>query len=264
MATQQQRLEAALLRRQVEAGIEPVIERALRRTVTRTLSANDLGTFASLNLTAAASPDRLGALLRAWQTEVDRSIVNALLAAWRLVTGRALAALPDDMQAQVRPYVRDVRAAALFGQIENRIVGVGQNAYEDVTDALRTTLEVGGSPQEAAAAVRHELGVTYRRSSSIARTETAAVIGSANLTVSEDLQSAGIEHHREWLATMEGCTPGGRTRPTHCAANGQIVGPGERFKVGDAELWFPADPTGPAEETIQCRCDTLMILDGIG
>lgn len=45
-----------------------------------------------------------------------------------------------------------------------------------------------------------------------------------------------------------------RVRETHRIANGQIVGLYEPFHVGLAFLQYPGDPSGPANETINCRC----------
>lgn len=45
-----------------------------------------------------------------------------------------------------------------------------------------------------------------------------------------------------------------RTRDTHKAADGQLRGSDGKFQVGAVRLAFPGDPTGPPEETINCRC----------
>jgi len=50
-----------------------------------------------------------------------------------------------------------------------------------------------------------------------------------------------------------------RTRPDHVVADGQRVPVGSRFLVGGSELAFPGDPTGPANQTIQCRCTMLLV-----
>jgi hypothetical protein len=48
-----------------------------------------------------------------------------------------------------------------------------------------------------------------------------------------------------------------RTRETHAAANGQSVKLEGMFVVGEAELSYPGDPHGPAEEVINCRCTVV-------
>jgi hypothetical protein len=50
-----------------------------------------------------------------------------------------------------------------------------------------------------------------------------------------------------------------RTRPTHAAADGQVVERDQRFEVGVAHLDYPGDYTGPPDETINCRCTCLFV-----
>lgn len=262
MVSRERHLAQSHLRDSIEAKLEPIIERSLRRSITKVLAANDLGTFANLHaddaLTAALLPDRFGLLLSSWQHEVETSLTGALLAAWRTAAAAIMGTLPDGLEPVIGPNVRDVRAARFFGTIRNRLIGVGDNAYQDVVAALRTTLESGGSPEKAADAVRRELGVSYRRSRVIARTETGAALGDANNSIAEELAEHDIVSERIWLATIDQCGPGGRTRPTHCEAHMQRRPPGVPFLVGGYALMFPCDPDGPAQEVIQCRCDVLL------
>jgi uncharacterized protein with gpF-like domain len=60
-----------------------------------------------------------------------------------------------------------------------------------------------------------------------------------------------------WLSTVDS-----RTRPTHVAADQQRTLLTSPFIVGGAQLLFPGDPTGPADEVIQCRCTMLPIVLG--
>src|SRR5690606_12180630 len=55
------------------------------------------------------------------------------------------------------------------------------------------------------------------------------------------------------------CTIDSKTRRSHFAADGQRVPLGGRFKVGRADLRFPGDSSGPAEETINCRCRVAVL-----
>lgn len=245
----------------MELALEPVFERSLRRVVAETMKANRLGPVSSLpGLTAAIqapepSPDRLKILLVAWQREVDQYIAPAMLTAFRKAAAFTLGRLPGDLPAVFGPNVRDVRAASWLGRIRNRLVGIGDTAYQEATEALRVSLETGEGIAKAADRVRESLGVTLRRAETIARTEAAAVVNGADASISAELAEAGLEHAREWLSTGDP-----RTRETHRSANGQVVQHGEKFVVGGAALAYPGDPEGPAGEVINCRCTTLIDL----
>ena len=62
---------------------------------------------------------------------------------------------------------------------------------------------------------------------------------------------------KEWLAAEDD-----RTRPTHAdAGRGPPIGMDDTFRVGDSDLQFPGDPSGAAEEVINCRCTLGYIID---
>jgi hypothetical protein len=87
----------------------------------------------------------------------------------------------------------------------------------------------------------------------IARNETACSVNFGNHTT---LASEGVER-KEWMATLDD-----RTRDDHADADGQVVGIDEPFDVGGESLMYPGDPSGSADEVIQCRCSELPV--GIG
>jgi hypothetical protein len=90
----------------------------------------------------------------------------------------------------------------------------------------------------------------------IARTEAiGALNGGTYAAALFNEAETGETFWKEWLATTDE-----RTRPSHRHADGQIRPLRESFNVGHADLAFPGDPTGPAEEVINCRC-TLLTLD---
>lgn len=62
-------------------------------------------------------------------------------------------------------------------------------------------------------------------------------------------KAIGIDLEQEWMATLDM-----RTRHSHRELDGQHVPVGEKFKVDDIELEFPADPTAPPEYVYNCRC----------
>lgn len=92
------------------------------------------------------------------------------------------------------------------------------------------------------------------RVETIARTET---MHASNFASSELFRAYGAERH-EWNATGDN-----RTRPTHAAADGQVVTIGQPFEVGNSLMLFPLDGSlgAPAEEIVSCRCITTPSFD---
>lgn len=88
------------------------------------------------------------------------------------------------------------------------------------------------------------------RATAIARTETTGAYAYAAINA---LAAEGVEK-KVWVATEDG-----RTRPSHAAADGQSVLLGQPFRVGDAALQMPCDPSAPAGEVVNCVTgDTLI------
>jgi len=86
------------------------------------------------------------------------------------------------------------------------------------------------------------------RSERIARTETTAAYNAG-------IQSAYLDEevgYKMWIALGDA-----RTRETHIEAHGQTVKADEWFNVGNDALFFPGDPSGSAQEVINCRCTTI-------
>lgn len=79
--------------------------------------------------------------------------------------------------------------------------------------------------------------------------DSRAVVGAMNAGGLSGATMAGATE-KLWLST-----PDERTRPTHRDANGQVVGIGTAFHVGEALLQYPGDlSTTHLEEIINCRC----------
>lgn len=90
------------------------------------------------------------------------------------------------------------------------------------------------------------------RAELIARTETTR---SSNYGNHEIFRAWGVRR-KEWISTLDR-----RCRPSHLAANEQKVGIDQPFVVGGWQLMFPGDPNAPLEETANCRCAILPILE---
>jgi SPP1 gp7 family putative phage head morphogenesis protein len=81
------------------------------------------------------------------------------------------------------------------------------------------------------------------RATMIARTETVGGYNQASFLAALD---AGATR-KTWLATADQ-----RTRETHRQENGNTAAMNKRFTLTKSR--WPADPTAPAAQSIQCRC----------
>lgn len=144
------------------------------------------------------------------------------------------------------------RITALLTSVDDQLFSGEQELSSDEARDLRTRRRELYREAEAA-------DDTWRNTATrIARTTSTDVMNEATLQRAEDAErESGVELIKVWLAADHGHSP--RSRPTHRAAHGQVVGLRERFRVGEAELDRPGDPDGPANEIIQCRCSVSYL-----
>jgi uncharacterized protein with gpF-like domain len=138
--------------------------------------------------------------------------------------------------------------------VRRRIQGVTETTRRQIVNAVDTGYRGGSTLPEVASSIRGLIPAIARfRADAIARTETH---GAANYGSNEAAKETGLPLRREWLAAQDE-----RTRETHAAADGQIVGPDDAFQIGNSSLMYPGDPAGPPEETVNCRCVLGYIVD---
>lgn len=88
--------------------------------------------------------------------------------------------------------------------------------------------------------------LTPVRARAIARTETHAGAMAGSLNAAELIE---VDLSKAWNAVGDG-----RSRPDHTDADRQKRALKAAFSVGGAALQHPGDPSGPAEQVINCRC----------
>lgn len=96
-----------------------------------------------------------------------------------------------------------------------------------------------------------EVAVSRRRATVIARTEVIRASNHASLAAA---RSTNMRLRKEWIATQDN-----RVRDTHDEANGQIVPMEDNFNVGGYSAPYPAAPTLPPKESVQCRCTVAYL-----
>lgn len=170
-------------------------------------------------------------------------------------TARALVGVLGDL-----PFLNEpLDTQRYLAQAHNRLVGIGNELRFNARAAIAAGLAAGEEIPTIAARVREAAGVTEPRARVIARTESHGARNIVNAASVRRVSAAfGVPgaFARRWQAANDE-----RTRETHRDADEQTVPLNEPFTVGRASLDFPGDPSGPPEETINCRCTTITIID---
>lgn len=189
-----------------------------------------------------------------WSDQVDVEVVptirGVLTDAWSRVRGQG----PTG----------DVWVSGYLDQAGNRLKRVPDEVYALIVAQVEAGLREAESIDVIAQRVELVLTATGserwpNRARTVARTETLGAVnaGIYRSAVLEAQDRGDPAPFKAWLATEDRLT-----RDTHRAADGQRTLLTEPFVVGGAPLLFPGDPTGPAQEVINCRCTTLPFILG--
>lgn len=160
--------------------------------------------------------------------------------------------------------VTGVPAAAYLNEVGNRLRHVPDEVYALVVREVEEGIARGEGIPDITRRVQSVLtstGTPYwkNRALTVARTETLAAVnaGTYHGAIADAAERGDPAPFKVWLATADQ-----RTRPTHKEADQQQVPLHSPFKVGGADLLFPGDPRGPAQEVIMCRCTLLPVVLG--
>lgn len=140
------------------------------------------------------------------------------------------------------------RRSQLTDELEARLSEFGPPGSSQRADARLNDETVRNLQAQRSEAVRQldaDQSQWHTRAERIARTETTGAYNAGALAAFED-ERAGV---KMWLSTADE-----RTRESHLDAGGLCIPVDQPFNVGGAQLMMPGDPSGPPEETINCRC----------
>ncbi len=215
---------------------------------------------------AQAEQGALDAILVFWAAYVTQTLVPALdismLDAGAQVISRLVEATGNPLSLLID---QPLATEQYLQQAANRLVGIGNELWFNARTSLAEGIALGESQPKLAQRVRDAIGVTTPRARTIARTESHGARSTAAMMTLQRFETGyGIGPgvmRKEWQATGSPPDGDGRTRPTHVAADHQVVNFSEPFIVGGAPLAFPGDPTGPAAEVINCRCALIAVFD---
>jgi hypothetical protein len=158
----------------------------------------------------------------------------------------------------------DTWVSTYLNEAGNRLVRLPDEVYGLIVVELEHGIREQESIPDIAARVSTVLTATGserwpRRAVTVARTETLAAVNagvyrSAQLDAEQRGDPAPF---KQWIATADP-----RTRDTHREADKQRTLLSEPFVVGGAQLLYPGDPRGPANEVINCRCSMFPVVLG--
>lgn len=163
--------------------------------------------------------------------------------------------MPIDLLAEWTEVV-NVNAKNYVATASNRIVGASQSIWSQVQFSAEQSISVGVEIPKLRQEVENITGYASGRAQAIARTETMGAYNGGDMDGARALGEYGPVE-KSWLAT-----PGSRTRASHKKANDQTVLMDESFIVGGKSMDRPLDPSGPADEVVNCRCVMQMFFVG--
>jgi hypothetical protein len=138
----------------------------------------------------------------------------------------------------------------------NRLARVGDDLWGDIRSKTVDGLAAGMTNEDIKTEVERITGFSEMRADTIARTETVAAYNAGDYAGAKALGEFGPVE-KQWLAANDR-----RTRPSHVAADGQVVAFDQSFKVGGVEMDRPHDPGAPAGEVVNCRCVMILLYPG--
>jgi hypothetical protein len=231
----------------IAGGLEVALQREINRTMNlMAVNRESTGKLAEIKQQHGQRIDRI--ITRGWQASFD-SFGN------RIIEGAAKSYKPDSRKAMFGTFEQNAQqwiqryGAQKVTEITKTTAKQAMNIINAVTaEAVASGLGQAEAGKLIQNAVREKGGTLSRaRSRVIARTETH---GASQAAVNLAAQSIDLPVKKEWISAGQP----GRTRDDHLDADGQVRNINSPFIVGGEELMYPGDPSGSAEQVINCRC----------
>jgi HK97 family phage portal protein len=148
-------------------------------------------------------------------------------------------------------------AIAFLRKRENKITGINDETFGQLTATLEGGLQEGETYEQLVKRVKSVFQeASDFRANTIATTETNTAVNGGRFGA---MAQAKVERKGWKAANLD------NVRPSHLKAEQDYQSPGipidQAFRVGGFELMHPGDPSGPAQEVINCRCFLFAILD---
>ena len=140
-------------------------------------------------------------------------------------------------------------SAPLYNALGYNVDALKINVLQEISRGIAQGL----SYQEMARNLKNVTNVDYNKTLRIAKTEGHRIQQEATYNVQKRAIAKGAKVVKQWDSTLDG-----KTRPTHRALDGQIVGVDEYFKSESGyKALYPGNFGIPSEDC-NCRCCLLQ------
>jgi hypothetical protein len=124
---------------------------------------------------------------------------------------------------------------------------ISETTKKEVLEILAEGQKEGWGIDKIASEIVRRTGLSNRsRARTIARTEIGRASGVGKILAAKSFE---VEMDKTWVGAADE-----RERKTHWQMNDKSVDLDENFMVSGHPMQAPGDPSGPANETINCRC----------
>lgn len=158
--------------------------------------------------------------------------------------------LPLDQEQMIKAITLNSRLSApLYNALGYNVDVLKINVMQEISRGIAQGL----SYQEMARNLKNVTNVDYNKTLRIAKTEGHRIQQEATYNVQKRAIVRGADVVKQWDSTLDG-----KTRPTHRALDGQIVGVDEYFKSESGYKALYPGGFGIPSEDCNCRCCLLQ------
>jgi len=213
-------------------------------------------------ITASGDIEQLGNIVPRWRMAIGRNVQPFLEQIYLSGAISAYVQAPGTdgfTQAQASAWADIVNQVAVeySTQMTNRLVGVGDTSWRMIRGKVTSAIQSGASNDQLRTEILNISQFSEFRADVVARTEVQFAYSNGNWQAGQALGEFGPVE-KEWLAAGDA-----RVRSSHRAISGTRLPINQPFQLSSgAQMMFPHDPSGPAGETIQCRCVLLEYYAG--
>ena len=230
----------------------------LRRTLERNLSTQLLKLFRRLGNEVGKALEESQSVEGVLNTIQDK-VSSVLLPHYRVTIQKF-----TQRASRRKNTAEDFIAEFIRSEADQHIRGISSTTRNQIMKVVLAGEQEGLGNAVIAKNIREQMQGSFSRyrANTIARTETHSASSYSNHGIARVARDSGIRMVKQWVSTLDG-----RTRQHHVNMNGKQAEMDEDFIVPykgfDYAMSYTGDPRGGAPNTINCRCVTIYVEQGV-